>query len=225
MAEQESREMPSRAVKAPDRAGILRCVLFVWCLALPLCAPAEGEALSLEVTPSIGYRLGGEFEDETTGETVDLDEAPSYGLILSLNLDEHSQLELFWSHQETSLEDDGLFSGAAILDLDVDYLHFGGTYIVDGELVRPFVVASMGVTHMNPEQGGFDSETRFSAALGGGIRLFFTRHIGLRFEGRGFVTFIDSDSAVFCRDFTCVIHVKGSVLWQFGAQAGLIVAF
>jgi hypothetical protein len=200
-------------------------MLFTWFLAVSISAPAEADALSLEVTPSIGYRLGGEFEDETSGETVDLDEAPSYGLILSLNLDEQSQIELFWSHQETSLEDDALFSGATLLDLDVDYIHFGGTYIVDGELVRPFVVASMGVTHMNPEQAGFDSETRFSAALGGGIRLFFTRHIGLRIEGRGFATFIDSDSAVFCRDFTCAIHVKGNMLWQFGAQVGLIMAF
>jgi hypothetical protein len=225
MTEQESRGKPSRVVSTSGTAGTLWCVLFACILALSLCAPSEGTALSLEVTPSIGYRLGGEFEDETTGETVDLDEAPSYGLILSLNLDENSQFELLWSHQETSLEDDALFSGDTILDLDVDYIHFGGTYIVDGEVVRPFVVASMGVTHMNPEQGGFDSETRFSAALGGGIRFFFTRHVGLRLEGRGFATFMDSDSAVFCRDFACVIHVKGSVLWQFGAQAGLIVAF
>ena len=54
------------------------------CLLLPGVVNAQEKAAldQIRITPFLGYRVGGEFED-VFGTTLELDEAQSYGLIFS----------------------------------------------------------------------------------------------------------------------------------------------
>jgi hypothetical protein len=52
------------------------------------------------------------------------------------------------------------------------------------------------------------------------------KHVGLRFEVRGYGTLINNDSALFCSDNVgCVATINGDALYQGEALAGLSIRF
>ncbi len=200
-----------------------RWILVAVCLTVSLSRAAY--ALSLDIVPFYGYRLGGGFEDDETGEDFDLSEGPCWGGMLDLYLSETTQVEFYYSHQETELESEGLFTAESLFDLDVDYYHFGGTYIILEGAWQPFVVATLGATHLSPGPSGADSLTRFSLGLGGGVRFFPTEHFGLYFAGRALYTFVESDTAIRVESGRATVNLSSDGLWQAELQAGLVFAF
>lgn len=185
----------------------------------------ESVGQNFEVTPFTGYRFGGSFEDSVTGFGLDINESETYGVVLGISMTPETQIEFLYSHQTTEIEPKGLFSPTSLTDLDVDYYHLGGSYIWNPKRdLRPFIQASLGVTHLNPDRAGLESEDRFSFGIGGGVKYFFTKHIGLRLDGRALATLLSSNSAIFCSG-GCTIRVEGSALWQFEGNLGLIFAF
>jgi len=193
---------------------------------LAVVVPFSAQAGNFEITPFAGYTGGGQFTDSVTGTTFKVDETDNYGVMLDIKQDEQSQIELYFSHQPTRLKaNNGVFTGKPLFDLDIDYYHLGGTYGLGTGNVRPFLVGTLGVTHMTPQGAGLDSVTKFSLSLGGGVKLFATEHIGFRIEGRWFGTIFDGSGAVFCTNGACAINVQGDLFSQFVANGGLIIAF
>jgi opacity protein-like surface antigen len=181
--------------------------------------------LLYEVTPFVGYRLNGDFDIANSNQQANLDDHASYALALDLRRDESSQYELLYSRQETRLEQN---SPLAPLDVNVEYLHLGGTLVVNDELpLVPYIVGTLGLTRFTLQSGTDD--TRFSFSLGAGLRVPVTPRFGLRLEARGFLTLVDSDSAVFCASGSfggvCSIRGKGSTFTQFELMAGAAFAF
>jgi opacity protein-like surface antigen len=193
----------------------------------------SAKAAGIEITPFAGYTGGGEFTASgdsgtgtTTSTTLKVDETSSYGIMVDINQPDGSQIELYYSRQPTRLKaQNDLFSGNPLFDLDIDYIHIGGTYGTATGKVKPFVVGTLGATYMSPKGEGLDSVTKFSLSLGGGVKLFFTDHVGLRLEGRWFGNFFDGSGSAFCSNGSCAIKVQGDVFSQFVANAGLILAF
>lgn len=199
---------------------------FVAMVCMAAVVPGVALAADYEITPILGYTLGGEFEDSVTGTTLNVDDNPNYGIILDINTTPDAQIELYYSIQPTQLKaDSGLFVGNPQFDLDIHYIHLGGTYGVGTEKVKPYVVATVGATYMDPKGAGYDSDTRFSMSLGGGVKYFLTDHIGLRLEARGFGTYFGDNAAAFCINGTCAITLQGNLFLQFMATAGMIIAF
>ena len=56
--------------------------------------------------------------------------------------------------------------------------------------MRPFLTGMLGLTRYAV---GGDSEIRFTLSAGGGVKLFPTRHIGVRLDGRVYTTFVEAD--------------------------------
>ncbi len=181
-----------------------------------------------ELTPFAGYVIGGEFEEENSDMTLDVDESSGAGLIFNLEHGPETQWELFFSSQSTSVDAPGLGPGSK-LDLDIQYFHFGGTYQFYGEQAIPYLVATVGLSRFDPKPGGFDAETYFSFRIGGGLNLFPHKRVGLRLEGSAISSFVDNDGEIFCRSgpmgATCAITIDGRLFWQLQAFAGLIVRF
>jgi hypothetical protein len=200
------------------------CAIFLGILSV-VSITTESMAQKIEVTPFIGYRFGGGLEDSVTGATLDIKDSESYGLILGYRTSRETTIELLFSRQSTDLIAKGLFSPTSLTDLDINYIHLGGSYVwYPKRKLRPFIQASLGATHLNPGRADLASETRFSFGIGGGAKYFFTKNIGLRLDGRALGTLVDSDSAIFCSG-GCTIRVSGSTLWQFEGTLGLIFAF
>ena len=201
-------------------------------LAGSLAAPGAEAATSarFEVTPFVGYRAGGQFEVEEgeTSQDVDLESDASYGLNLGLYRDANSFYELLYSRQESSLDSsDPAIDG---LKVNTDYLHFGGTLLFDHDAwYEPYLSVTVGATRLDPKEGGFDSETKFSASIGGGFRFPFNERVSAVLGARAYLTFIGSDTNLFCLSAggqgTCLITSSGSTYSQFEGQLGLSVKF
>ena len=182
-------------------------------------------AAQVEITPFYGYQFGGSFEDSETGRDYDLADGSCAGGMLNVHVNEISQIEFYFSRQETELESEGPFPTDTFFDLDVDYYHLGGTLLILNDEWQPFVVGTLGATHLSPEPSSIDSLTRFSVGLGGGVRYFPTKNFGLYLAGRGFFTFIDSDSHIVVESGSATVDIVADGLWQAVLQAGLILRF
>jgi hypothetical protein len=199
-------------------------MLWAACLAVGLAPVAYGDIL--QVTPFYGYRFSGEFEDSDTGAHLKLRDSPCWGGAFDVRLSEETQLEFYFSRQETELkQEEDLFASTTLFDLDVDYYHLGGTYRLRYGPWEPFVVGTLGATHLAPEPPGLDSLTRFSLGLGGGLRFFPTKHLGLYLAGRGLFTALEGDLAYRSDSGDTTLRINTDGFWQVELQAGLVFAF
>lgn len=193
-------------------------------------ASADGRDPRFELTPYVGYRIGGEFQQQDGSAKYELDEGNSAGLIFNIAArDVNTQWQVLYGQQRTSLKTPLVFDPSARLGLDVEYFQFGGTYLFDGDDMRPFVALTAGVTHFGPTLPGVDSESFFSGSIGGGVQLLQTHRVGVRLEARVFATFVNTDGAIFCHSGPqaggCAISIHGTALYQFEASAGVVFRF
>jgi hypothetical protein len=187
--------------------------------------PATAAPFEFEITPSVGFRLFGEFEDPATTDSVDIDESLSFSLAFDIEYSPDEAWQLFYSRQSTEVSDVN-----PALDLDVEYLQIGGVaeFPLEGDMFIPYAVGTIGAARFSPG-GSLDEETKFAFTLGGGWKYYFNDHFGLRFEGRGYVSIFDSDASVFCVSDqgagSCLLRTSGSLVWQLEAQAGFTYRF
>jgi hypothetical protein len=139
--------------------------------AAPVPAAEPGE-YKFAITPLLGYRTGGDFENDDSGAELSLDDAAAVGFILNapaeaLGEDAYTEWELYFSRQSAGIEDAPAGGGSLTLEVDISYLLLGGTYVGAGELVRPFVAAGIGAAHLSPDGSGYDSDTVFAFGIGG----------------------------------------------------------
>ena len=185
----------------------------------------ETSEYGMEISPIAGYRSGGSFEDPATGETLDLDESSSYGIVVNKDYDANTQWEFVYSRQDTELQLGPAFTGNRQFDLAVDYLSLGGAYIWRDTRLQPFIGAAVGVAYLDPQDSSYDSESRFLLQLSGGYKYFLTPNLGLRIEARGYATLMDTDAAIFCGNGACIARVESSGFGQVEINAGLDLRF
>lgn len=206
-------------------APLTRAFAIAACLfAVGLSATAQAQ--SFEMTPFGGWRFGGTFADLQNGTDINLDNAVSYGLILSIpwKAEHRSRLELVWSRQPTTIGLTGFEDSS--FDLDLDYLHIGGVvpFATPNEKLDTLLTGGLGATFMWPGLAGANSEVRFSMSLGVGLLYHFSDRVGIRLEARGWYTFTESGGAIFCAG-GCVVAFSGSGFGQGELLAGLQLSF
>ena len=198
------------------------------CLCLPLPSLAADADAKFEITPFAAYRVGGSFDDTDDNGRLELQESGSWGLSINGRVEANTEWELFYARQSTNVDSTGLITPQTSVDVDVDLLHFGGTYLFDGERVRPFIALTVGATRFDPLPSSFNAKTYASVSLGGGWKFRLAEHFGVRLEVRGFGTFVDSNSRLFCVSdggAECLIIAEGDFVTQWEARAGLSLRF
>jgi len=211
------------------RAGILLGLS----LASLACGPVRADAPRFEFTPFIGYRMGGDFDASSTStdtsSSADLDPDLSYGIDLGLYRDAHSFYEALYSRQEAGVDSND--PALANVKVNVEYFQVGGTafFETESEHTVPFVSLTIGATHLSPQQGAYDDETKFSGSFAGGVRVPFNDRVAATLGLRGYLTVVDSNSDIFCvsgsNGATCLLKSSGSTFFQGEAQVGLTVRF
>ena len=184
---------------------------------------------SFGITPYAGLRVSGDMEDGDTGTKFGPDDSSTYGLTLSIPWQPNTELEFWYSHQSTDI-DLSAAGGRSNTNLDLDYLHLGGTLFFEPQKYAvPFFVFTVGATRADSSEPEAKSDTFPSFSIGGGWQFFPEKRIGLRLEGRVLGTLVDSNSAVFCgvnpAGSGCAINLSGDMLWQFELMAGAIFRF
>ena len=193
-------------------------------LLLALLAAAGAQA-EVQLTPSLGFRLGGEVDpDFDSGDTVDT--TPSLGLTLDISRAPEKWLTAFWSGQRTKFGADGFSPQERTFDLDLHYFQAGGVYRPRREKgAQPFVMIAAGVTWIVPHVSGFDGDVGFSGSLGGGALFPIGKRLAFRLEGRGYATFTSMKLRGVCGGSGCSITYSGTGSLQFEALAGLTIPF
>lgn len=210
----------------------LRSILPLIASVSAFAAPAvHADAPRFEITPFAGYRTGGEFEAQVqeTGErrNVDVEDGGSWGIDLGLYRDPNGIYELLYSKQSTGIDSSDATLGR--IDVDTEYFQFGGTlFFPDENWFIPYLSLTIGATRFDAD-GGYDSKTRFSGSLGGGVRLPFNDRVAATLGARGYLTFVDSDTDILCisdaEGADCLLRSSGSTYFQAEAQLGLTVVF
>lgn len=201
--------------------------LLLTSLAAALCttgSAAYAAGLDLDLTPWVGYRFGGQFQETTADEDIDIEESSSFGIAFDVGYAPGQAIEVFYSRQSTDVE------GQPPFGLDIEYFQLGGVATFESDTpFEPFAVGTIGAARLTPGPGGVEDETRFAATLGGGVRYPFNERLALRLEVRGYFTFFDSDASLFCvsdeAGAACRVRAKGSLVWQAEAQAGIAFRF
>jgi len=182
----------------------------LWVSVLLLLAPAGAGAQSrdaVELAPFGGYRFGGGFYEIASGRAVDVDGAGSFGLVMDFPFSPDMQIEALVTHQEARFT----------LPPDVDPATTRWRVAVDHYQV------GLGLTRF---AAAGDNEVRFSLAAGGGVKLYPTRHLGVRLDGRLYGTIVDADvDALFCSPGRCIGSIDTWFVWQAEFTAGVLLRF
>jgi outer membrane protein with beta-barrel domain len=203
----------------------MRRALFVLLLLFPAAAFAQPGRF--ELTPFAGYRLAGDFDADSNSAfdprlNIEVDESAVYGVLFDIPLSPNWQIEIMANRQQTSFSiDQGFLEPQDELgDVDLTTVH-GGILLQWGDgQVNPFLVASAGITRIEPKFRDLESDDRFSTSFGGGAKIFFSDNVGLRLEARGFWTDLDTGF-----DDRYNRYDSGDGLFQGQGSVGLIIAF
>jgi hypothetical protein len=196
-------------------------------LALVVCLLVLGDDLcaqTLEITPFGGYRLGGDFFELLAAHPVDRDGALTLGAAVDFPLSNGFHVEGVFTHERASFFiPTGLAAPPARWDTTIDHWLGGGLQELGNGRVRPFLTGLIGLTRY---AAGGDSEIRFAAAGGGGVKVFPGSPIGLRLDGRVFATLVDAGgSASVCGGGGCFVALHLEMVWQAEFTTGIVFSF
>jgi opacity protein-like surface antigen len=215
------------------------CTLALVAALTATAASAQVREGTVEISPFAGYLFGGEFARGTTSVfdfRVDVDDDATYGLRLGYNITDSFELEIQASHTGTHFvtDDDELFGDDSgnLGDLDIDYFLGYMTFNFGHRRAVPYVTVGAGVASLDPDIPFSDArrDTRFTGSLGIGLKAFVNPHFGLRFDGRGYATWLDNrnrDNRFSCDDNDFFDSCDNDRDWLTNGEIsfGLIFAF
>ena len=215
----------------------MRELLFLTALLFIALSPAlsaqqqpEPKPLRFDFTPFMGYRTSMSFpvEPHVTGTNprVVLDASPSYGVSFGMRLHEDDLVEIRWARQDSYVQAEDISPQPPRQRMILDQFHgdFSHEPLVEDwpAWAKPFVLASVGATHVSSSTNL--NFTRFSFGIGGGIRLYASRHFGFKIQAEWLPVFADPQLAFICGG-GCIVHVGGTLSSQGEVLAGPVLRF
>lgn len=179
-----------------------------------------------EFTPYGGYMFAGGLN--TLDGRLSMKNGPNYGLILDITVEKDMQAEFWYSRMESELsyKPNEETSYSFIDNMSIEYFHAGALYVPKWGKVRPIGIITLGFTRTHLKSGNADDDWRFSVAVGGGAKFFFTENIAFRVQGRLLVPFFTSNTTIYCTNGTCLFNIEaGTLVFQADFNAGLTIAF
>lgn len=205
------------------------------CAASTVRAQEEGRAY--EVTPFFGTRFGGYIDLSQQGnpnvDYLNIKNSENFGIMGAVSFWGDFQGEFMWNRQPTSLSDhnpnDGTYSFVSNMNLDMyqfDVLYQFKSLESRLHGFSPFVVGGLGFSHFGTQQQVLPFGNRFSYNIGGGVKYFFTKHVGIRVETRWSPSLTTQGIGQYCDPFYgCAPTTVSNKAEQGQAQIGLIFRF
>jgi opacity protein-like surface antigen len=204
---------------------------------------AAEEFKRFEFQPFGGFGVSGGIpltaQDNTSYGSVSVNSSYMLGATFGINLNNLDAVEALWRRQYTEgrLQPEVavpvLPGGVSSFNLKIDQIHcnFLHHYLLSIPGVKPYIMGGLGATTYRAQRGGQGASiSRFSFALGTGIKYFFNDHFGLRGEARYAPTVVTvSDSHFWCTvggaGADCVIHLKMTLQSQLDLTGGIVIRF
>ena len=191
----------------------------------------EPKPLRFDFSPFIGYRTSMSFpvEPHVTGMNprVVLDASPSYGASFGVRLkDEADLVEVRWARQDSYVHTEDITPQTPRQRMILDQFHgdFSHEFPIEdwAAWARPFVLASVGATHVSSDTNL--NFTRFSFGIGGGVRFYASHHLGFKIQAEWLPVLANPHVAFIC-GAGCIVHVGGTLGSQGEVFAGPILRF
>lgn len=213
---------------APRRKPRALYLLLLLSLLLPYFASSQ----VLELSPFVGYRLGGKINTDNPSAgnllvpNLDIKNTGLYGLHADINISKTIQISVAGDIQSTQLEEDPRDGNPneKVFDLDVSYLQGGVTIQHPNRPLTGYVSIMAGATFLTPKQN-FESTVKGSGSMALGGRFYFAERFGVRLQMRVFSTFIGSDQDLFCDrdDQVCYQFTNSTFMTQLDFTTGLTI--
>ena len=199
----------------------------------PLAAQyqADTKVYPFEFTPQVGYRTSMTFTAEptvegTTAKAV-LGSSPSKAIAFGFRLNDEDIVEVRWIRQNADVRVTGTAFAPFRQSVTLDQYHLdcAHEYIVREwpEWARPYIMASVGVTHISGA-AGFVNFTRFSFGIGAGVKAFPFRHLGFKAQAEWVPLWVSPEVEAFC-GVGCIVHFGGKVTSQGEITIGPVFRF
>ena len=182
----------------------------IW-LALPalflLAAICTRAQQRWEVTPFVGWESSGSYPITSVSGNIDrlrINSSVSFGGFIDYSLTENFQPEFIWARNNTSYSAHDALTNEYFnaYHTDNDQFQFGALYMFRSSEVklRPYFGVGLGFSHEENSNGN-PNRTAFSWNIGGGVKYYATRHIGLRGDIRYLPTYGSTSLGTYCDPF------------------------
>ena len=189
----------------------------------------------VEITPFIGYQLGGSLKFIEGKFKVNND--MNYGIVLDIPLQGVASLELYWSHMNTTADwqpyNDYLGSYPdTSISIGTGYIQIGGLKQADlgTGIVKGFGVFTLGATYMISKDPNITRDIwRFAITMGGGLKIypFQSDVIGFRLQARLMLPMYGTGTGFYCGIGTggssCGLGVSSFSMMAQGDFTGAII--
>jgi len=185
---------------------------FIWSslvvLLAALPAAAQDRTGTVEISPFGGGNFGGRLyagSNSVFSQTVDVEASGTYGIRLGVNANRWLGIEAAFSTAKGDIEgrgSSGLFtSGQKLGELDVKQYELNALFNFGRKRVIPYFTLGAGATtfKVRATNVNVSDDTRFSANMGIGLKVFFNPHFAIRFDGRARAAYVN-DSDRRCHD-------------------------
>lgn len=200
--------------------------------AAPGYAPAQ-KPRRVELTAFAGYQVNSDVT--TSAGSLQIDDAPSYGVALDWTLRPGAQAELLWIYSSTDVRLRGLpgYPNSAPFPVDAHHFQLGGLATFGQGKLEPFVSGSLGAAMYVPGTVALDGGStyslattwRFAFTLGGGAKIWLGDRLGLRLQARLLAPVYFSSGAFYSGPGGSAIAVSGGIPFVQGDfTAGLTFA-
>lgn len=193
-------------------------------------ANAQGR---FEITPFVGYETSASiplnpFSGSTTVPVNKLrvNGSVAFGTFADFTLTENTQVEFMWNRNPTSFSERRITNGTYFkaFNSDVDQYQFGllYTFLNSEHKLRPYIAGGLGFTHAS-NSGGSSNQTEFAYNIGGGVKYYVSRHVGLRGDVRLLPTYGNSSVGTYCDPFFGCYNAKISNFFNRGSFTGGVI--
>jgi opacity protein-like surface antigen len=188
-----------------------------------LFVATAASAQTWEVSGLVGYTPSATLERHAPEvDELSMQSGFTWGVQAARSLTAHWGTEVVWVYQDSGIGLVANGSDTTLFTMTVKELHGNIVYRVGAADARlqPFAFAGAGGTMFQADE--VETETKFSLALGGGLKFFPWRSLGVRGHLRYKPTFLNDESAEdfcdpfgFCQGMLSRLEFAGGVVWRF----------
>ncbi len=118
-------------------------------------------------------------------QNLKVDDLGNYGARIGFGIRDSRGLEFEWNHTETTVRyynwDTNTQDQTGVI---MNYYMLGFVQEVPTDKVQPYGLFNLGVLNVNPATSGYSSFNYFTVGLGGGLKYYFSDHVGIRLQAR-----------------------------------------
>ena len=182
---------------------------------------SSSQAREVYISPMVGYGTAANLElGQNDLKDVKVTSGLTYGGQIGFMAHEGFTFEASYMQQDSHINAKGL---GDVVALKIGQLH--GNFLFEkiryGSNMHPYFLLGLGATFFNPD-GNFDTVSRFSLGLGGGIKIEGEK-VGLKLQAKYNPTYLNDDfGGTWCDPFYCYQVADPDYLDQGEFTAGLM---